>query len=56
MEIDVESISRLQKHLPQIQEVRRKIDLLSNATQLEMTVRGVLEQLDSVGVRYKLSE
>ena len=56
VEVDIESISRMQKHLPEVQEVRRKVDLLSTSTQLGITVRGVLEQLDSAGVRYKLSE
>ncbi len=42
IEVDMDSISRLKKQLPMIEEVRRKINLLNVSTSLQKTIRTIL--------------
>lgn len=47
IEIDLESISRMKKQLPMIDEVRRKVNILNVSTSLQKTIRSILEDLKS---------
>lgn len=42
IEIDMDSISRLKKQLPMIEEIRRKVNLLNVSTTLQKTIRTIL--------------
>lgn len=39
----MDSISRMKKQLPMIEEVRRKVNLLNVSTTLQKTIRTILE-------------
>ena len=56
VEVDMESIPRLKKQLPMVEEVRRKINLLNVSTSLQKTVRTILEELKKEGIKYKITE
>jgi hypothetical protein len=45
VEIELESISRMKKQLPMIEEVRRKVNVLNVSTSLQKTIRSILEDL-----------
>ena len=52
----MDSISRLKKQLPMIEEVRRKINLLNVSTSLQKTIRTILEDLKKEGIKYRITE
>lgn len=56
IEIDIDSISRMKKQLPQIEEVRRKVNLLNVSTSLHKIIRSILDDLKKEGIKYKITE
>lgn len=56
IEIDLDSIGRMKKQFPMIEEVRRKVNLLNVSTGLQKTIRSILDELKREGIKYKITE
>jgi hypothetical protein len=52
----MDSISRMKRQLPMIEEIRRKVNLLNVSTTLQKTIRTILEELKKEGIKYKITE
>ena len=56
IEIDLDSIGRMKKQFPMIEEVRRKVNLLNVSTSLHKIIRSILDDLKREGIKYKITE
>ena len=50
----MDSIPRLKKQLPNIEEIRRKVNLLNVSTSLQKTIRTILEDLKKEGFQFQM--